>query len=238
MITPFDEESYDSKTLLGKGAKSSNSNEKNPSNWMNDDVKPTGASEAENTQPQTNPNIPRMMLYTRVINFGLSICMIIASLLSILTTTSATTGVLACYVTVFACLLCCFETHLKQVSKVIAENFGFLYSAKSRAIFMVFVGTLMFSFSLFGMLVGALMIANAGFNLYIIFTYPDYDAVQRKDAQAEINEYLQANPAFATQVVSAGVSATTDFAARNPDLARQGAQTLLVAATLPAAPKK
>ena len=56
MITPFDEEGYDSKTLLGKGTKSSNnSNEKNPNNWMNDDVKPTSASEAENTQTQTNP---------------------------------------------------------------------------------------------------------------------------------------------------------------------------------------
>jgi hypothetical protein len=66
--------------------------------------------------------------------------MIIASLLSLLTTDNATTGVLACYVVVFSCLLCCFETHLKQVAKVIAFNFGFLYSAKSRAAFMIFVG--------------------------------------------------------------------------------------------------
>lgn len=84
--------------------------------------------------------IPRMILYTRIANLVLSICMIIASLLSLLTTDTATTGVLACYVVVFSCLLCCYETHLKQVSKLIALNFGFLYSAKSRAVFMIFVG--------------------------------------------------------------------------------------------------
>ena len=66
--------------------------------------------------------------------------MLLASLLSLLTTNSATTGVLACYVIVFSCLLCCFETHLKQISKVIANNFGFLYSAKSRSAFMIFIG--------------------------------------------------------------------------------------------------
>ena len=81
-----------------------------------------------------------MILYSRVINLVLSVCMIVASLLSLLTTDNATTGVLACYVVVFSCLLCCFETHLKQISKVIALNFGFLYSAKSRSVFMIFVG--------------------------------------------------------------------------------------------------
>jgi hypothetical protein len=66
--------------------------------------------------------------------------MILVSLLSLLTTQTATTGVLACYVTIFSCLLCCFETHLKQISKLIAVNFGFMYSAKSRSVFMLFIG--------------------------------------------------------------------------------------------------
>ena len=87
-----------------------------------------------------NSAIPRMILYTRVTNLVLSVCMILASLLSLLTTESATTGVLACYVVVFSCLLCCFETHLKQIAKIIALNFGFMYSAKSRCAFMIFVG--------------------------------------------------------------------------------------------------
>lgn len=81
-----------------------------------------------------------MIVYTRIINLILSVCMIVVSLLAMLTTQSATTGVLACYLIIFACLLCCFETHLKQVSKIIALNFGFMYSARARSIFMLFVG--------------------------------------------------------------------------------------------------
>jgi hypothetical protein len=85
-----------------------------------------------------------MILLTRIANLILSVLMILTSFLALLTTQSATTGVLACYVVVFSCLLCCFETHLKQISKFIALNFGFMYSAKSRSIFMMFVGKLSF----------------------------------------------------------------------------------------------
>lgn len=99
-----------------------------------------GDVETGNAQTEANPDVPRMILYTRVTNLVLSVCMIIVSLLSLLTTQSATTGVLSCYVVVFSCLFCCFETHLKQVSKIIALNFGFMYSAKSRSLFMIFVG--------------------------------------------------------------------------------------------------
>jgi hypothetical protein len=74
--------------------------------------------------------VPKMLVYTRVSNLVLSIGMIVASLLSLLTTQSATTGVLACYVVVFSCLLCCFETHLKQVSVtvIICHSHSFSYS--------------------------------------------------------------------------------------------------------------
>jgi hypothetical protein len=153
-----------------------------------------------------DPAIPRMILYTRVINLALSICMILISLLSILTTQSATTGVLACYVVVFACLLCCFETHLKQVSKMIALNFGFMYSAKSRAVFMMFIGTIMFSFSLFGKILGLAMIVNALFNIFILFRYPDFDNVQRDNATAEIKDFLRSNPAFTQSVYQGGAN--------------------------------
>lgn len=37
----------------------------------------------------------------------------------------------------FSCLLCCFEFQLKQVAYIISNNFGFLYDAKSRMIFLI-----------------------------------------------------------------------------------------------------
>jgi hypothetical protein len=46
--------------------------------------------------------------------------------------------------------------------------------------------------------------------------YPGYDEAHKKDAQSVISDYLQSNPAFAKQVVSAGISATSEFAVKNP----------------------
>eukprot|EP01038_Epipyxis_sp_PR26KG_P011475 gene11475-15369_t len=177
---------------------------------------------AEPNSTSVDPAVPRMILYTRVANLLLSIAMIIVSLLSLLTTQNATTGVLACYVVVFSCLLCCFETHLKQISKIIALNFGFMYSAKSRSLFMIFVGTILFSFSLFGKILGIAMLVNAGFNIFILFRYPGYDEMQRNDAQSEIKDYLAANPAFANYVFKTGA----EIVASNPEIAKQGVQSM------------
>lgn len=92
-------------------------------------------------------------------------------------------------------------------------NFGFLYSAKSRSVFMMFIGTIMFSFSLFGKLIGVLMLANAFFNVYVLIRYPDFEDAQRSDAQAEIQDFLQANPAYARKAMSFGFTAATAAAA-------------------------
>ena len=56
------------------------------------------------------------------------------------------------------------------------------------------------------------MLANAFFNIFILFKYPQYEDAQRKDAQSEISDYLSAHPAFAQQAVKVG----TDFVKSNP----------------------
>lgn len=74
----------------------------------------------------------------------------------------------------------------------------------------------MFSFSLFGKIIGLAMLANAGFNIFVVFRYPGYEDAQRKDAQSEIQDYLAANPAFASQILSAGVNAGAEILKSNP----------------------
>lgn len=117
---------------------------------------------------------------------------------------------------VLSCLLCCYETHLKQISKVIALNFEFLFSAKSRAIFMIFIGSLLFSFSLFGKLVGCAMVANAFLNVFVLLKYPAFEDAQRQDAQNEISQFIQSNPTLAKQAMSYTMQAGTNFARENP----------------------
>mmetsp|Transcript_17278 Transcript_17278/g.28887 ORF Transcript_17278/g.28887 Transcript_17278/m.28887 type:complete len:226 (+) Transcript_17278:105-782(+) len=168
-----------------------------PPNWIDD----------SNASSEEDPMVPKMILYTRLINLALSVLLIIISLLSILTTTDITSGVLACYVVLLSCMLCCYETHLKQVSKVIATNFGFLYSAKARCLFFLFIGSIMFHFGFFGTIMGLAMIANAGFNAYVLVKHPTFEQAQRTNAQSEISEFLAANPAWAQKAVSMGLSA-------------------------------
>ena len=60
------------------------------------------------------------------------------------------------------------------------------------------------------------MLANAGFNCYIIFRYPEYEKIQRDDALSEIKGFLAANPAFAKTMVDAGVSASSEIIRNNP----------------------
>ncbi|CAN0112292.1 unnamed protein product, partial [Hapterophycus canaliculatus] len=157
------------------------------------------------------------MIYMRVANIALCAVLTVTAFTKLLLAGVDISGaVLAVYLFAFSCILCCFETHLKVVAKTIAANFGFLYNAKGRAVFLVFVGVLSFSLStILSAVAGALMLVNAAFNFYVIFTYPEFERdLQRKDLESEGRDYLRANRGNLAQ---AGV----EFARNNPDLARK-----------------
>lgn len=80
------------------------------------------------------------------------------------------------------------------------------------------VGTILFSFSLFGKIIGSCMIANAFFNIFILFKYPQYDDAQRNSAESEIKDFLAANPAFSQKIFESGIKAGTDFFRTNPGM--------------------
>ena len=75
----------------------------------------------------------------------------------------------------FALLICCFETHLAQVSRIIGENFGFLYNVKGRVTFFVLVSFLCFSIGLIGLISGVGLLVAAAYNAYVIYKHPDYE---------------------------------------------------------------
>lgn len=80
----------------------------------------------------------------------------------------------------------------------------------------VVLGTILFSFSLFGKLIGLLMVANAFFNAFILVRYPQYEDAQRSDAQSEIKDYLAGNPAFAKSFFDTSLKVGTDIIKSNP----------------------
>ena len=184
-------------------------NKSNP--FLQEDSKPAGPGGDGHLYTEEEEElikeIPTVIFYTRMANLILGALMIVVSTLSIVTTTSLTSAVLALYTVAFACLLCCFESGLQVVLRAIALNCGFMYSAAWRSTFMIFISTILFSFSIFGKIIGALMLANACFNMYAIWKYPRYEEAQRERSMNDIQDYLAENPAFAASFVQAGTAA-------------------------------
>ena len=116
-----------------------------------------------------------MIISMRLLNMGVSILMAAAAIIKLLSLPAFTKGVLCLYIWFFALLICCFETHLAQVSRIIGENFGFLYNVKGRVTFFILVSFLCFSIGLIGLISGVGLLVAAAYNAYVIYKHPDYE---------------------------------------------------------------
>jgi len=99
------------------------------------------------------------------------------------------------YVMLFSILLCCFECHLKKFDSYVFTNFGFMFYWQGRLIFFLFVATLTFGLGVFGVIIGALTLANVLMNCYILYSHPGYrkhihDQLQHHQAGAVAREML------------------------------------------------
>jgi hypothetical protein len=105
--------------------------------------------------------------------------------------TTAVSKIFFCFYILFFCtIMCCFEVALQvfsnsvpivllrvlvlqAVTKLIATNFGFLYTFSGRCAFILFLGFMSFSLSLWGKVAMAFLYAVFAFHLYIgILKFP------------------------------------------------------------------
>jgi len=176
--------------------------------------------------------LPRLVTYMRWANVCVASLMVASALLTILASAaSLATVVIAVYVTCFGCLLCTFESHLSLFAAVIAENFGFMYSARGRFGFLVLLSTLCFTLNLIGKITGLLLVLAACLNLYTIVKFPEYASLTlAHDANVSVEEaagalgagvvgatlgYAQANP----EAAAAALQSTAKWASENPETA-------------------
>lgn len=117
----------------------------------------------------------------------LKIAMLIISTLMIITawynigssTTQVSDGFVAMYLLFFATLICCFELAIKRVAILLVQNFGFMYNAIGRFMFLIFVGFLCFDLSTMGKVVFGLLMLYGLVNLYVNFKHPQYAKYMR-----------------------------------------------------------
>jgi hypothetical protein len=177
------------------------------------------AQRLEQRLPQTRNGL---IISMRLLNMGVSILMAAAAVIKLLSLPAFTKGVLCLYIWFFALLICCFETHLAQVSRIIAENFGFLYYVKGRIVFFVLVSFLCFSLGLIGLISGVGLLVAAAYNAYVIHKHPDYE---REMLEADVEQrgpssvYGVAGSVVAPPGRATGDASWMDAAAANPELA-------------------
>mmetsp|Transcript_19756 Transcript_19756/g.27196 ORF Transcript_19756/g.27196 Transcript_19756/m.27196 type:complete len:224 (+) Transcript_19756:97-768(+) len=160
---------------------------------------------------QKLPPLPKLVQLMRLTNIIISILIAVICVLKLMVLSSVTTGIVAIYLILFSCMVAGFELQVKAVVRQIGGNFGFLYNAKGRALFFLFIGFLAISLGFFGFLLGLAMIVNAAFNFYIIFKYPQYEEIALRSLEEETSAYLAQRP----EMVMGAAAAVAKAAAKS-----------------------
>jgi len=123
--------------------------------------------------------------WAKILRFSMiliSVLMIITAWYNILSVTSPSLSgtFIALYLTVFSCLICCFELAIRQIALFIVQNFGFMYNVPGRIIFLIFVAVVFFQLSTMGKVMFALLVVWGLVNVYVNFKHPKYNLYLKK----------------------------------------------------------
>jgi cation transport ATPase len=132
-------------------------------------------------EEETLKQMQRWHIALRVLYMIASILMCAAAVLSF-TQSNANIGVafFAMYTVFFSTMICCFECALEAVARLIAVNFGFMYTLFGRAVFLLFVGFMSFQLSLFGQIAMGILYAVGLFHMYVMYRFPRFEEYLRK----------------------------------------------------------
>jgi hypothetical protein len=84
------------------------------------------------------------------------------------------------YVAVFGLMMLFFELGFKFLSRPIALNFGFLYSAAGRFFFLAFMCIMLYNLTLFGKIcIGPVCLCGVA-SIYVLFKFPRFEEYLRK----------------------------------------------------------
>lgn len=82
---------------------------------------------------------------------------------------------------------------------------------KTRGFFILFIGTILFSLSFFGKLIGLGMMVNGGFHLFIVYKYPELNFDEGSEENKDGNQPNQHLEAANTQMSSYYTSTSQMF---------------------------
>jgi hypothetical protein len=147
----------------------------------------TASADPVTLQAMEGEQLRGVILFTRLINLGVSIAVIVHSVLVFISfSLSPKHWVLGAYATCGGCLICCLETQLKFFRTAIAMNFGFLFNPLFRFVYYILLATVCLSFDdIFGKILAGALAAIAFYNTYVLIKYPAYRRMRDELANEE-----------------------------------------------------
>jgi len=145
-------------------------------------------NDASNMTPEEieKEQLRGVILFMRLLNLGVSIAVIVHSILTFMNLLKIQHAVLAAYATCGGLLICCLETQLKFIRTIIALNFGFLFNAGFRFLYYLLLASVLVSYkNLFGYIVAGCLVATALYNTYVLIQYPAYRKIRDQIALEE-----------------------------------------------------
>lgn len=130
--------------------------------------------------PDVLKQMQRWHLALRVLYICSSVFLAVAAGLSLTGQSDLGLIFMAIYVLFFSAMICCFEFALNAVAKIIAVNFGFMYTLTGRTVFILMVGFMSFSISLIGKIAMAVLFAVCAVQIFLMWKFPRFEEYLRK----------------------------------------------------------
>lgn len=123
--------------------------------------------------------IKKYHLILRVCFMCSALMMAISAVLTI-QNASVSAAFMSMYVFFFAVMIFCFELGLQAVLKIVAANFGFMYTFFGRILLAMIICGMLAQLDVWGKVTIALLCASVAFNIFVVFKVPKYDEYLRK----------------------------------------------------------
>lgn len=142
--------------------------------------KPTEAVTDYPMEAETLAQMGKYHLFLRLMYIAAAIFMSFAAALSLAGQSDLGKAFFAIYVMIFCTLICCFEAALSAIARVLAINFGFLYTMYGRLAFILFICFMSYSLGLLGLIAMCVMLVVMCYHFFIIYKFPRFEEYLRK----------------------------------------------------------
>lgn len=131
-------------------------------------------------EEETLKEMGKYHLALRVCYMIAAIAMSIAAAMSLNGQKDLGPAFFAVYIMIFCSLICCFECALSAVARILAINFGFMYTFYGRLSFILLICFMSYTMSLWGKITMGIMLGVMLYHFFVMYKFPRFEEYLRK----------------------------------------------------------